>query len=79
MIDTIYLVKKNPNKPNSEDNWLMMSIAEYNEFVKTLALIGMLRSAIRQPHSSGERNSIAIIISSVWSARVDFKPFLCPR
>ena len=35
MITTIYLVKKNPNKPNSEDNWLMMSIAEFNEFVKT--------------------------------------------
>ena len=35
MIKTIYLVKKNPNKPNSEDNWLMMSIAEFNEFVKT--------------------------------------------
>ena len=40
MIDTIYLVKKNPNKPNSEDNWLMMSIAEYNEFVKTPAAKG---------------------------------------
>ena len=35
MITTIYLVKKNPNKPNSEDNWLMMSIAEFNGFVKT--------------------------------------------
>ena len=35
MITTIYLVKKNPNKPNSEDNWLMMSIAEFNEFIKT--------------------------------------------
>ena len=40
MIKTIYLVKKNPNKPNSEDNWLMMSIAEYNEFVKTPAAKG---------------------------------------
>ena len=35
MITTIYLVKKNPNKPNSEDNWLMMSIAEFNKFVQT--------------------------------------------
>ena len=35
MINTIYLVKKNPNKADSEDNWLMMSISEFNEFIKT--------------------------------------------
>lgn len=35
MITTIYLVKKNPNKPDSEDNWLTMSIAEFNEFIRT--------------------------------------------
>ena len=35
MINTVYLIKKNPNLPNSEDNWIMMSIAEFNEFIKT--------------------------------------------
>lgn len=40
MINTIYLVKKNPNIPNSSDNWIEMSIDEYNAFVKTPAAQG---------------------------------------
>ncbi len=40
MSKTIYLVKKNPNKPNENENWLMMSIAAFNEFIKTPAAKG---------------------------------------
>lgn len=31
----IYFAKKNPDLPNSEDNWIMMSYAEYCRFVET--------------------------------------------
>lgn len=35
MINTIYMVKKDPTKPNSQDNWILMNIKEFNAFVKT--------------------------------------------
>lgn len=31
----IYFAKKNPDLPNSEDNWIMMSHAEYCRFIET--------------------------------------------
>lgn len=34
MINTIYLVKKDVNKPYSQENWLMMNVKEFNAFVK---------------------------------------------
>ncbi len=40
MINTIYLVKKDVNKPYSQENWLMMNVNEFNAFAKTPAAKG---------------------------------------
>ncbi len=35
MINTIYLIKRDVDKPYSQENWLTMNVNEFNAFVKT--------------------------------------------
>ena len=35
MKNTIYMVKKDPTKPNSQDNWILMNLKEFNSFIQT--------------------------------------------
>ena len=35
MKNTIYIVKKDPTKPNSQDNWILMNLKEFNSFIQT--------------------------------------------